>query len=494
MGSKSFLSKFRERVANTLFGDIITARESRRVKEVTELLDNDGEWRSLQQTPLDLSPVTQTKMLNMAHFLAESNPTAKRILHLYRDFIVGDGVSFDCEDEEVKSWLDKFWNDPVNNLELHWDNWAWEIWRDGELIIPVAENEHTGRLQIGYIDPRNVREVRIDKNNSLITTDVVLSSTGRDLVYKVVQVNEKTGLMEIPEGGEGGTFFFAVNRPTNATRGKSDLFPLADWLDVLDRTLFSEVERNELMKAFIWDVEIKGDGERVRERTSQIQKDQPDPGSMIVHNNEEIWKALTPDFKQTGAVEFVKYLKNYTVTSAGLPPHYMGEAEDVNRSTGDNMRDPVVKMLKQKGKVVGNAIKQMLTFAVHRGVARGMLQKTALDAEITVNLFDPSEKDTAQAMDSQLKLTDSLMVAEVQGWISKEDASRTYCTVINGIGGINITPLAEKEPAEKAQIEDKAGDEDEEEKKESRKGNGKSKAINYNDVKKYAESGRTCGN
>jgi hypothetical protein len=67
---------------------------------------------------------------------------------------------------------------------------------------------------------------------------------------------------------EGEVFYFAINKLPNSLRGRSDLMALADWLDLYDQYLFSEVERLHLLSAFVWDYKIEGATDEKPSRTS----------------------------------------------------------------------------------------------------------------------------------------------------------------------------------------------------------------------------------
>jgi len=80
---------------------------------------DEAQYRPLTARPLrDLTPLVQDRMLKISHFLFDSNPIAKRIIELAKNFILGEGVFYTAKNERVKKILDEFWHDPINNLEL----------------------------------------------------------------------------------------------------------------------------------------------------------------------------------------------------------------------------------------------------------------------------------------------------------------------------------------------------------------------------------------
>jgi hypothetical protein len=71
-----------------------------------------------QKSDKDLSPMTQSKMFKIAFYLYDKNGIGHRLVERNKDFVMGDGMTYDCEVKEVKILLNKFWNLPVNNLEM----------------------------------------------------------------------------------------------------------------------------------------------------------------------------------------------------------------------------------------------------------------------------------------------------------------------------------------------------------------------------------------
>ncbi len=484
-----FFSGIGEWAAKNLFGSFVEGEVSSRVmRESKEWLSTeDSNWRSLSQTPRDLSPVSHDKHLQLAHYLAETNPFARQVLNLYRDFIVGDGISYEIKHEdsdlqdEIRKTCEEFWNAPVHDLDLNTDTWVWELFRDGELILPVAVNSANGQCELGYIDPRNVKEVRIDPENPLITDAVVVksSATQSERVFKVVRIG-KDGLYEIPKGGDGACFYFAINRPTNATRGKSETYACADWFAALDRSLFNEIERRELLKAFIWWAKITGASpETIQAYQKEMQKKPLRQGTVKVTSDAVEWKAVTPDLKGQDSVEFTRFLKQFVGAGAGFPPHYLGDPDNTNRATALAMTDPVNRQIKTKGRVIKKAWHTLLTFALHMRIRAGYFgskTEAAKETKIEVKLFEPGRKDSETIITGAKALAEANMVAVQNKWIDNEDAATMYAGQVSQLG-TEVLPLHQKEPKDQGAY-DLEGDE-EEEIPAGKSKNGKAKLKNY---------------
>jgi hypothetical protein len=95
---------------------------------------------------------------------------------------------------------------------------------------------------------------------------------------------------EDPASGklEGEAFYLGINKLPNSLRGRSDLSALADWLDLYDSYVFAEVERMNLLSAFVWDYKIDGADElKIQEKLKKFPK--PRPGRSSRTTKRKAW-------------------------------------------------------------------------------------------------------------------------------------------------------------------------------------------------------------
>jgi hypothetical protein len=98
----------------------------------------------------------------------------------------------------------------------------------------VAVRRTDGRVRLGYIDPANIEEIIPDLYNPEVFRTAVIrqgyhidGATELPTRYSLVNVDERPlsssygKLTFYPE--PYGAFYFAINKPSNATRGRSDL-------------------------------------------------------------------------------------------------------------------------------------------------------------------------------------------------------------------------------------------------------------------------------
>jgi hypothetical protein len=201
---------------------------------------------SKTQNERDLMPLEQQRMTEIALFLYDSNPLAKRIIDLVNCFVTGDGFSFNAKHHKTLDVLNRFWNDPVNDWPLKQLNRFRELSLLGEQLWPVAVRRTDGRVRMSYVDPANIEEIIPDPYNPEIMRTAEITQgyhpdAAMDLPsrFSLINIDERYlspsygKLTFFPE--PYGAFYFAINKPSNATRGRSDLITVFDWLDLYDQ-------------------------------------------------------------------------------------------------------------------------------------------------------------------------------------------------------------------------------------------------------------------
>ena len=84
---------------------------------------------------------------------------------------------------------------------------------------------------------------------------------------------------------------YAVNRPVGALRGESDLAPILPWLRRYSRWLEDRVRLNAGVRAFLWIVRAPA---RLRADLLERYRQPPEPGSVIIADEQETWSAVAP--------------------------------------------------------------------------------------------------------------------------------------------------------------------------------------------------------
>ncbi|HEY9081333.1 hypothetical protein [Magnetovibrio sp.] len=394
-----------------LFGPketVIDPNEEKFVEAAGAFVDADeDQWRRLTgDSNRDLSPMTQTRMQELAVFLWKSNTLANRLIELPIAYMLADGVSLSSSDPTAQDYLDAFWNDPINNMNIKLPKKVRELALYGEQCYPVFVNKYNGHVRLGYIDPGRIETVVTDPDNAEQPIGIVTHRNKKGLKsrFKVIVNGPETVFtkrtQQIRETfTDGECFYFSVNDLSNASRGHSDLLAQADYLDGYDQFLFGELERMNLLRAFLWDVTMKGaTKEEVEARAREIGA--PRPASVRVHNDSETWNAVTPGLGAADSNDNARLFRNHVLGGATVPEHWYGGGGDVNRATGESMAEPTQKVFAMRQAYLKYMLEEIATFVIYRRLdPTGPLpDPTEFDAELkpVAQFPEMTAKDTTK--------------------------------------------------------------------------------------------------
>ena len=396
----------------------------------------DNLWRSLNQiSNRDLYILTQKRMQDIAFYLYDSNPLAKRIIEITRDFVVGDGFTYTSENPDILELIDNFWNDPDNNLDVELDVNVLELGIFGELCLPVWVNPANGAVKLGYIDPVTILKVIKDKRNPKISKTIewkpinAREERTMDVINIDKNINSKSyGLLT------GKCFFFAINKVSGATRGRSDLLTLADWIDGHDQFLFARLERAFLLNTFIWDVTCEG---MTKEELIEFVKGlaMPKSGSIRAHNEKITWKSETPKLEAADASEEARMFKQQILGGSGFPEHWFGETSKTTRATALETSLPTLKKLKSRQKTVKNFIKHIVNFVIDQAIIyKKSGFKQNMDRSFKIVPSPIVSRDNKGLMESVGNFVDGLSKAVDRKWLNDKEAKRVFNTVLSQLG------------------------------------------------------------
>lgn len=394
-------------------------------------------------------------MREIAYFLWRANPLANRAVELPLAYILSDGIRLTVDNDEAQGWIDAFWRDPINRMDLNLPKMMRELALYGEQCWPAFTNEVSGAVRIGYLDPEQIATVVRDPDNGRQPIGIVTrrDQKGRARRYKVIVNGDDAELFTRRAQDiratftDGECFYVTVNDLQNGN-GHSDLLPLSDWVDGYDQFLFGELERVLSSRAFVWDVTLKGaTQEEVDRRAGQIGA--PKPGSVRVHNDAEEWAAASPDLKATDSSETGRLFRNHVLGGVTLPEHWYGGGGDVNRSTGDSMSEPTFKIFAMRQVLIKHTLEEIGTYVVRRRrEAAGGKAPAPDDAAFLVKAEFPEmiSRDTTRTTASLQQVVASVVSALDRSLITEELALRLIHSVASRLG-VDFDPRAELEAA-----------------------------------------------
>jgi len=377
----------------------------------------------------DLTPLSHDRQLEVAWYLFESNPFAHRLITLMTDLIIGEGVQVEvmADDPRIQQAVDRFVS--RNQLGRRMREFYMANSLNGELIFPVATNPITGLPVMGYIDSAQVKRVVPLSDNVLVLDKLVLKgiSGQDDQVLNIIRENPATGLLE------GDVFFHRINALPNSLRGRSDLMPLADWLDLYDQFMFAEVERLNLISAFAWDYTIEGatTDQQIQDKIKKLPKLKP--GAVFGHNEKEKLEPRTPDLKAQDRSEVAHMLRVHIAGSMGFPISYLGET-DSNRATIEGQNDIMLKTPAARQKEFAGLLDLMVRYTIEQAVGRNPALFRGAAPTYRITMPEIAAKDIARVGTVLASVVSALDTSLGNETMSKKLAIRVMAALIKQLG------------------------------------------------------------
>ncbi|HZU33721.1 MAG TPA: hypothetical protein VFB79_21585 [Candidatus Angelobacter sp.] len=436
-----------EAVGPLLFNLVSADPEDAKFKRITSM-----------QTLRDLNPLMHERMQQVAFYLKSTTPFGKRIVEVITNYVVGEGFKAAAADPEVQAVIDKFCSDDINNVLESIKDWCDELTTFGELCIQAIVNPVNGAVRLGYVDPQ---EIEFVEYGTLTAAD----GSQRPIAFPLAVRLKRTQYEE--EGkrllvirtdddpnsetfGEltGDCFYAAINKAKGASRGLSELFSLADWIDVFDQMMFDCADRFRFLSAYVWHYTLTGaDEKKVEAFKKTVTQNPPRQGSVQVTNENVKIEAQTPNLQGADMAETLRMIKMYGLGGVGLPLWFFADPVDANKSTADEMTGPTGKKLTERQNHLKSLVSKILVYVVQRAIYAGVLRPD-VDATVTLQVPDLMIKDLEKAAMTLAAVVNSVSVMEQNGYIQSKTAARASHVVLSQIG-VEVDP----DEFEKAQQE-----------------------------------------
>jgi hypothetical protein len=402
------------------------------------------------QTLRDLNPLAQFRMQQVCFYLAATAPFAKRFVELMTSYTVGsDGFKIIAEgdkDKKVQDVIDRFADDAINDLAKTGKEWSDELVRFGELCIPVAVNEVDGFVRLGYIDPQDIEAVEYGTMTSNAAGQQLTEISFPVAVRLRQRVGEQDGrrlkIVRLDEDVNsetygrlvGDCFYLAINKAKTATRGISDLWCLADWIDVLDQIVFDGADRVRFLNSFLWHYTITGgDQKAIDDWDKKLRKEPVKQGGFKVTNEQIKIEAVTPDFKSAEFDQVIGNLKSYGLGGMGFPMHWFAEPGDANLATAKEMGEPTLKKLEDRQKTIVAFVRSIVNFVLDQAEIHGVLTGN-VDRDFKIILPELSKKDLTRGTAFILAMANALTVGEDRGWLRGQSAAEAFYQALDEVG------------------------------------------------------------
>ncbi len=412
----------------------------------------------------DLNPLMHDRMLQVCYFLRVTTPFGKRIVEIITSYTVGKGVRVTAKHPKVQQVIDNFWTDEVNNMDENMSMWCDELTTFGEMCLPVAKNPVSGKVRIGYIDPMNIDTIQFAQMATADGTASINVPYAVRLRREVGEVLQKPMLLvqrvEDPQQENygklaGECFYFTLNKAKSASRGFSELFALADWIDLFDQMIFDFGDKVRFLNSFVWHYTIDGaDNKKVEEFKDLMTKEPPKQGGAIFTNERVHVDAQTPDFKGQDMAAGAGMVKLYGLGGAGLPPTFFGDGVDANRAAAVEMNAPVQRKIQDRQNHLARCLKRVLDYVIESAQEAGALSQ-GVDTSYTIEFPEIATQDLTKGAAVLQGVAIALQAGEQGGWVTGQTAARAFHTVLAEIG-VDIEDSQEEYEAAQAEKDDRA--------------------------------------
>ena len=366
-------------------------------------------WTPLTSPTRSLPAYSQDRMFNVASYLYRSNPVALRIIELNAAFVVGDGVFIKAKDPDVDAVIQKFWYNRRNKWRRLLSERVKTLSLYGEAVYPAYVNPVDGSVILGAVFPGIIERVLPNPRNTF-EAESIITKQGQGFTIQNGQLIEvpvplqqlQVIKQDVNVGSEsfgldaGDTFYFAINKPLDTLRGISDLYSIADWLDIYDAFLFNRAERQKGMSAYLWDVTLEGASPEEIDKylTNQLlQESKSRTGRIIAHNEKVKRQAIAPDLKADDAASDARSFMAMIWSGTGFSSQAFGDPGNTGRQNASDMNEWVYKTLSARQLVWRNNILDILDFVIDQAILHNELKSRSVNRFIEIFMPKISMRD-----------------------------------------------------------------------------------------------------
>jgi hypothetical protein len=344
-----------------------------------------GGLSSLYTDPLNRSAWDRKKVLSEGLRAWRVNPIARRLVKLYTSYVIGKGLEIHAPDDPetdkfIQEWVNK------NRLKKNLKRWKDEDTRSGNLFM------------LYNVQPDGMTIVRATPAELIDEIETAESDVETELAYtRDATATDKWQAYQPDQDQSLFMLHFTSNQPVGSPWGESDLSPLLIWIGRFSSWLEDRVRLNRYRSAFMYVVRGAYTDEGARAaRERSINANPPKPGSVLVvnANQGEDWGILSANLDSFDASVDGMAIKKNILAGAGIPPHWLAEPEDSNRSTAEAAGTPTFRTLEEMQDDFFEVVIEMVRVALQVKAKHG--GEVNPNATIKVGGPDITERDNAQ--------------------------------------------------------------------------------------------------
>ena len=265
------------------------------------------------------------------------NPIARRIVRLIRSFVLGKGLTINCDDEATQKFLFSWWTDPLNQFKKNIKRWVDENTRTGNLFF-LYTVQADGMTTIRAVPAEQIEEI-VSKDND-IEQEVRYNKDELGTEYWEAYDSTK----------EQNSFMvhYAINQPVGSCWGEGDLPPVLVWIGRFSTWLEDRVRLNHFRSVFMYIVQgtFKNAGDK-EARQKYLNANPPKAGTVLVTDPSEQWGIMSAQLDAFDASVDGMAVKKMIAAGVGFPLHYLAEPEGSTQTTAEAAGTPTFRSLEE---------------------------------------------------------------------------------------------------------------------------------------------------
>lgn len=395
--------RFLERIGDAFLGKRLS-RLAALQESLETMLQLTGWTRSGEQAATrDFSPLSRKVVLDNCRYYWTFDPKAGQAVRLYRDYVLGGGMTYVAPDPRVRAVVDAFMRAPRNAPFTSYQAQQKLIERlavEGELFLAGHVNRFTGSTVARSLDPAEIDEVITAPGDGEWPLYYQRSWTEKawDYSSRAWRTESKTKYYrdlrnadeEHDEMSDGGTevqmLHVAIN--TLGQRGVPVLFRALPWVKAHKGFMEDRATLTLALATFAFRQKVKGSKAAV-DRLAQTW-DQTDilsrynygaaggperaAGARTILENEAVTlEQLRTESGASSAYVDGRMLIHEVCAATGVFEHYFGNPETGNLATATAMELPMLKMFEGWQRVVGAVYEAIFELVVLKAIQYGEL-------------------------------------------------------------------------------------------------------------------------